>query len=79
MDHMDLIIMGGYFGEGRRKGISHFLVGAAVPPAAEGNVCVSEWMDKIVCVCERVSVYERVFVVGRGYHTIVKKLWFLNQ
>jgi ATP-dependent DNA ligase len=41
MDHVDLIIMGGYFGEGRRKGISHFLVGAAVPPAAEGNVCVS--------------------------------------
>lgn len=36
MDHLDLIIMGGYFGEGRRKGISHFLVGAAVPPAAEG-------------------------------------------
>lgn len=42
MDHVDLIIMGGYFGEGRRKGISHFLVGAAVPPAAEGNVYVSE-------------------------------------
>lgn len=42
MDHVDLIIMGGYFGEGRRKGISHFLVGAAVPPAAEGNVYVSD-------------------------------------
>jgi ATP-dependent DNA ligase len=41
MDHVDLIIMGGYFGEGRRKGISHFLLGAAVPPATEGErVCV---------------------------------------
>lgn len=37
MDHVDLIIMGGYFGEGRRKGISHFLLGAAVPPATEGE------------------------------------------
>ncbi|XP_069681895.1 DNA ligase 4-like isoform X2 [Periplaneta americana] len=37
MDHLDLIIMGGYFGEGRRKGtISHFLIGAAVPPSTEG-------------------------------------------
>jgi ATP-dependent DNA ligase len=44
MDHVDLIIMGGYFGEGRRKGISHFLVGAAVPPTTEG-------MYEIVCVC----------------------------
>lgn len=39
MDHLDLIVMGGYFGEGRRRGISHFLVGAAVPPATEG-MCV---------------------------------------
>lgn len=72
MDHVDLIIMGGYFGEGRRKGISHFLVGAAVPPATEGNFCVSEWMGEIICVWE-VSVHERVFVVGRGYHTSLKE------
>ncbi|GLG98951.1 DNA ligase 4 [Gryllus bimaculatus] len=32
MDHLDTIIMGGYYGEGRRSGfISHFLVGLAVP------------------------------------------------
>jgi len=74
MDHVDLIIMGGYFGEGRRKGISHFLVGAAVPPAAEGNVYVREWMSEIICVWE-ISVYERVFVVGRGYHTSLNTLW----
>lgn len=32
MDYVDTIIMGGYYGEGRRSGfISHFLVGLAVP------------------------------------------------
>ncbi|XP_068083258.1 DNA ligase 4 isoform X3 [Anabrus simplex] len=32
MDHIDAIIMGGYYGEGRRSGyISHFLVGLAAP------------------------------------------------
>nr|CAD7433371.1 unnamed protein product [Timema monikensis] len=37
MDHLDLIIMGGYYGDGRRRGIiSHFLVGVAVPPTIEG-------------------------------------------
>jgi ATP-dependent DNA ligase len=59
MDHVDLIIMGGYFGEGRRKGISHFLLGAAVPPATEG-VCV--------CVCVHACV-----VVGGAYHTLLKR------
>nr|CAD7410420.1 unnamed protein product [Timema cristinae] len=38
MDHLDLIIMGGYYGDGRRRGIiSHFLVGVAVPPTVEGT------------------------------------------
>lgn len=60
MDHLDLIIMGGYYGEGRRKGISHFLVGAAVPPAAEGNVYLSERMSKIVCVWESTCIWEIV-------------------
>lgn len=37
-DELDLIILGGYFGEGRRKAnISHFLVGVAVSPATEGT------------------------------------------
>ncbi|KAK3927158.1 DNA ligase 4 [Frankliniella fusca] len=36
-DELDLIILGGYFGEGRRKAnISHFLVGVAVSPVTEG-------------------------------------------
>jgi hypothetical protein len=55
MDHLDLIIMGGYYGEGRRKGIiSHFLVGAAVPPATEG-MCVC------VCVCVRLDIILKIF------------------
>ena len=37
-DELDLIIMGGYFGEGRHKAnISHFLVGVAVPSDFEGQ------------------------------------------
>jgi ATP-dependent DNA ligase len=53
MDHVDLIIMGGYFGEGRRKGISHFLVGAAVPPTTEGE-CIR------LCACTYVLEFVRL-------------------
>jgi hypothetical protein len=49
MDHLDLIIMGGFFGGGRRKGISRFLVGAAVPPATEG-MCVGEVSQFLRCL-----------------------------
>lgn len=61
MDHLDLIIMGGYFGEGRRKGISHFLVGAAVPPPVEG-MCV--------CVCVQIYIYIKCFIGKLGFLTI---------
>ncbi|PNF19465.1 hypothetical protein B7P43_G02347 [Cryptotermes secundus] len=56
MDHVDLIIMGGYFGEGRRKGISHFLLGAAVPPATEGMEPVE--FHSVVRVGSGYSMYE---------------------
>ena len=52
--------MGGYFGEGRRKGISHFLLGAAVPPAAEGNVYISAWMVNIAYVWESKCIWESI-------------------
>ncbi|XP_071941905.1 DNA ligase 4-like [Antedon mediterranea] len=38
MDELDLLIIGGYFGKGKRsKVISHFLLGVAVPPSNEGD------------------------------------------
>ena len=38
MDELDLLIIGGYFGEGRRKtNVSHFLLGVAVPPSEPGK------------------------------------------
>ncbi|XP_063243477.1 DNA ligase 4 [Bacillus rossius redtenbacheri] len=38
MDHLDVIIMGGYYGDGKHRGIvSHFLVGLAVPSPVKGE------------------------------------------
>ncbi|CAM1297752.1 LIG4 (predicted) [Pycnogonum litorale] len=52
MEQLDLIIIGGYFGEGRRKGmISHFLLGVAVPNTSG----------------EAPGVFHSVGKVGSGY------------
>ncbi|XP_033127857.1 DNA ligase 4-like isoform X2 [Anneissia japonica] len=38
MDELDLLIIGGYFGKGKRsRVISHFLLGVAVPPSKQGD------------------------------------------
>ncbi|KAK2706859.1 DNA ligase 4-like [Artemia franciscana] len=38
-DHLDLLIIGGYYGEGRKHGIiSSFLLGAAVPSSEPGGI-----------------------------------------
>ncbi|XP_065335066.1 DNA ligase 4 [Cloeon dipterum] len=40
MEHLDVIVLGGYFGEGRLRGglVSQFLLGVAKPPAVPGGV-----------------------------------------
>lgn len=38
MVELDLLIIGGYYGEGRRRGlVSHFLLGVAQPSATPGQ------------------------------------------
>jgi len=38
MEHLDLIILGGFYGEGKRGGlVSQFLLGVAKPPAVAGK------------------------------------------
>jgi DNA ligase 4 len=39
MEHLDVIILGGYYGEGRLRGglVSQFLLGVAKPPAITGK------------------------------------------
>lgn len=39
MEHLDVIILGGYYGEGRLRGglVSQFLLGVAKPPAIAGK------------------------------------------
>lgn len=37
MDTVDVLIIGGYYGTKRRKGISHFLLGVAVPSTDGGD------------------------------------------
>lgn len=67
MDHVDLIIMGGYYGERRRKGISHFLVGAAVPPTTEGEcMCLCSCTCMYVFECVRLSdSSEQIFTLDQ--------------
>lgn len=36
IDSLDVIILGGQYGKGRRLGISHYLVGVAEPPKKMG-------------------------------------------
>jgi len=40
MEHLDVIILGGYYGEGRLRGglVSQFLLGVAKPPATPGKI-----------------------------------------
>ncbi|CAI8009872.1 DNA ligase 4 [Geodia barretti] len=52
-DQLDVLIIGGYFGEGRRAGmVSHFLCGVAVPPGMPGD---------------KPSIFQSFCKVGSGY------------
>uniref|UniRef100_T1JBC6 DNA ligase n=1 Tax=Strigamia maritima TaxID=126957 RepID=T1JBC6_STRMM len=63
MEQLDLLIIGGNFGEGRRRGLpSHFLLGVAVDPKIPG---------------EKPTVFHSVCRVGSGYS--LKELYELNM
>lgn len=73
MDELDVLIIGGYFGEGRRSNIvSHFLLGIAVPSKTPG---------------EHPAVFHSLGKVGSGYsmqelHELSLKLtphWVINK
>ncbi|XP_013776591.1 DNA ligase 4-like isoform X1 [Limulus polyphemus] len=75
MNDLDLVILGGYFGEGRRRGIiSHFLLGLAVPGSCkEGKPQVFHSFTKVgsgYSICE---LYELVNKLNNHWQVYDKK------
>ena len=69
MEHLDLIILGGFYGEGRRGGlVSQFLLGVAKPPAVAGkNLFMKLWRRIIFYLGGNPTEFYSFSRVGSGY------------